>query len=646
MPEKEKTEKEKRKWQKVNVAREALIKKYADTSFMRMPDNSEYAGYTYNLYNNRIKEGRQITDLQSDTRELCYEVIIAENESIRLTNKNKEVVTLTGKEFSESVGGTSSKDYSTKTADGEKQWFSVSLPQEAMLGMYENAALFQLPDKEETAGFSYYIPNVFVSEDEESEDGRIVLRLPEDFEINAKNRQTGEIIELTAYQLFGQCNDTQAEDYSRKNSDGADSNNEGWNKIEINENAKVAEYGERTLFKMPKGEYEGFFYYIPNKLIDYYAETNTPRLNLPDDFIITVSDNKSGEKTELSVEDFLSEVENKTDADYMAVYQKPSDSKAEKFLQREKNLITNIPEEMKARPNWCIVRTKDNTETGRLEKYIVDCNTGKHARIDDHATWTDFKTACEYAKQNGGDALAYALDGKDKICCIDFDKCIDEENRTSALANDFINRSRYTYSEYSVSGKGIHIFGKTDGLDVRAFSKDGDLEFYQKGQFITVTGDAMSGDKNLLNIDKTDMKPMLERKCAKRTEWKGIGKGVEGLSSMPDRDVVEKACKAKHGDTFKALYDGNDLQNNRSNSDMSLMNRLAFWCNGDKEQMLRVFATSGLFRKEKSPDYYECTAIKAIRDTTGRFQPQTGNNAGSNNKENKKPSGNNGNGKR
>ena len=53
------------------------------------------------------------------------------------------------------------------------------------------------------------------------------------------------------------------------------------------------------------------------------------------------------------------------------------------------------------------------------------------------------------------------------------------------------------------------------------------------------------------------------------------------------------------------------------------MNRLAFWCNGDKEQMLRIFATSGLFRENKSPDYYEGTAIKAIRDTTSRFQPKT-----------------------
>ena len=56
---------------------------------------------------------------------------------------------------------------------------------------------------------------------------------------------------------------------------------------------------------------------------------------------------------------------------------------------------------------------------------------------------------------------------------------------------------------------------------------------------------------------------------------------------------------------------------------MSLMNRLAFWCNGDKEQMLRIFATSGLYRPEKSPDYYEGTAIKAIYDNSARYNKET-----------------------
>ena len=69
-------------------------------------------------------------------------------------------------------------------------------------------------------------------------------------------------------------------------------------------------------------------------------------------------------------------------------------------------------------------------------------------------------------------------------------------------------------------------------------------------------------------------------------------------------------------------------------SDMSLMNLLVYWCNGDKEQMLRIFATSGLFRPNKSADYYEITAIKAIRDLPARptYTPTPPKSSGGNGK--------------
>ena len=73
---------------------------------------------------------------------------------------------------------------------------------------------------------------------------------------------------------------------------------------------------------------------------------------------------------------------------------------------------------------------------------------------------------------------------------------------------------------------------------------------------------------------------------------------------------------------------------NHSNSDMSLMNILAYWCNGDKEQMLRIFATSGLFRPNKSADYYEHTAIKALREipVKSTYTPTIPKNNGGNGK--------------
>lgn len=210
---------------------------------------------------------------------------------------------------------------------------------------------------------------------------------------------------------------------------------------------------------------------------------------------------------------------------------------------------------------------------------------------------------------------------KDNIFCIDVDHCYENGAVVSDLVRDIEESGVHTYCERSVSGTGLHYFGKTKGLDVRAFSKDGEMEFYQKSHFIAMTGDMRSSGNELESIDGTDLQSLIAEKCDRRTGWKGIGTGVEGLSNMSDREVTERALKSADKD-FEKLYGGQDLFSDHSRSDMALMSRLAFWCNGDKEQMLRVFATSGLYRLEKSPDYYEGTAIKCIQGNANRYTPR------------------------
>ena len=152
------------------------------------------------------------------------------------------------------------------------------------------------------------------------------------------------------------------------------------------------------------------------------------------------------------------------------------------------------------------------------------------------------------------------------------------------------------------------------------------MEFYQKGQFITMTGDG-AGFQRLESFDSPDMKALLESKFARREEWTGTGKGIDGLSSLSDREVLERGFAAKNGDSFKRLYNGEDVYRNHSNSDMALMNHLAFWCGHDIDQMLRINATSGLFRPSKPQSYYEHMAIKAVKTTPTYTPPKASTNA-------------------
>lgn len=84
-----------------------------------------------------------------------------------------------------------------------------------------------------------------------------------------------------------------------------------------------------------------------------------------------------------------------------------------------------------------------------------------------------------------------------------------------------------SYAEKSVSGKGLHIFGKTKGSDLRSYSKEKDMEYYQSGHFIAITGDYY-GSSQLKDFDAFPIKNLLESKLERREEWKNTGKGIEG----------------------------------------------------------------------------------------------------------------------
>ena len=622
---------------KIKVASDAFIKRSGMGSVFRMPENGEYAGFAYFMFNDKIKPSRQIADLKSDSQELCYELSVRDNAAIDIFKRRgdeEELLTLTAEEFKKAVSGTTNKDYETSRNDDTK-WFATSIPQEAFRREYDNSMLFVLPNKDDFGGMTYFIPSVFVGEDKNSNDGRIEIRLPQDFVVKAQTRGGEKKIELTAYDFCKLTDKTTAEDYKRLKTEIVTENETEWNHVSVPEKARIASFDESTLFRMPDGEYGDYTYYLPNKCVKDSEENGTIRLSLHNDYKVRLTNNKGEEKktAELTAKDFCESVRGKDESAYGTEYKRPSEEAKTAFAEREKALRAAVPDEMKARKNWVAVKTWKSAEKDKLSKRPIDCNTGNYAESDNPETWTTFDKALEYVREHGGTTVAYALDGKDKVSCVDIDRCFDENGELSETAKEALKRSGATYAEKSVSGNGLHIFGKTDGMDLRTFSKDGDLEFYQKEQFIAMTGDGAK-TKDLINFDTCGMKPYLESKCEKRIEWKGVCKGENGLSSMSDKDVVEKASEAKNGDKFKRLYAGEDLQNNHSNSDMSLMNILAYWCNGDKEQMLRIFATSGLFRPNKSADYYEHTAIKALREipVKSTYTPTIPKNNGGNGK--------------
>ena len=90
-------------------------------------------------------------------------------------------------------------------------------------------------------------------------------------------------------------------------------------------------------------------------------------------------------------------------------------------------------------------------------------------------------------------------------------------------------------------------------------------------------------------------------------------RGIESLTRMTDRDVVERASKTKNGEKFTQLYNGISVLGNEEKDERSLMTRLAMFCGDDKEQLLRVFKSSGQYRDEKPNSFYEKMAQDSMK---------------------------------
>lgn len=390
--------------------------------------------------------------------------------------------------------------------------------------------------------------------------------------------------------------------------------------------ARIATYKKSSLMKMPNGgKYEGYCYYFSNALMKESEDGKTIRLSISDNFNIQIRTGKE-EKREISREDFMTELNGRTEKDYRTKYMRPSEYA---FKVRKENLIKNVPNEMKARPNWVAMKTIEKEGKEHLGKKLINCHTGGGAKIDDPTTWTDFNSALAYAEEMGADTVAYALTDEDSIACIDIDGCIGADGSYSKKAEETLKVVGETYCEKSISGTGLHLFGKTNRTDkLQGFSQDREMEFYRNNRFMSMTGNLIGSGIELQSFDAPNIMKYITDHFKKIPEQNEPRMQNYNPITLRDEEVLDKMFASANGKKLRALYNGENLLNNRSNSDMSFMASLAWWCNGDKDQMIRIFRNSGLFRPEKSPDYYETTANKAIKNVNGGYSGQRNNSAG------------------
>ena len=262
------------------------------------------------------------------------------------------------------------------------------------------------------------------------------------------------------------------------------------------------------------------------------------------------------------------------------------------------NLWANIPEELKKRAQWV---TADKNKTP------YQCN-GSKASPTDPSTWTDFNTACAYAKQHHFN-IGYVLSANDPFTCIDLDIKADTPQEQCDRASSII-KTFNSYTEYSQSGKGFHIW--VYGNIGKGCRRD-NVEIYSQERFIICTGNTFKSEpinerSELLNNMVTQLSPLNLTSDIELVEKEEV---------EDDNVIVEKLMRQSNAEKFNNLCSGNWKDYSfpsQSEADLALMSMFCFYSESN-EQCRRLFRMSELGKREKAitDNKYLNSTLKLIR---------------------------------
>lgn len=400
-----------------------------------------------------------------------------------------------------------------------------------------------------------------------------------------------------------------------------------WYSIDLTPEQIGNEYGNNVMIHMPQGEYSSFVFFAPKKLL-HGGKDGTKKLSVRADWSYKLQND--GLQVELN------------GSELRAAYAgKEVGKSAKRVAPRKRNrkrlddLEANVPDAMKSLKNWCVFRTKYNPETERQDKFVISPTDGKWAKTNDPDTWVDFETAIKYAEENDCAGLSFALDGKCGITCIDLDKSISKDGKLTESAEKLTQELADTYTETSVSGNGIHIFVADDILRKtyknRADLPDGEIEVYDSGRFISMTGNMRSKSNALSNCPTATMTWLHGTLGKKIAERENKPRGGVGQS---DNDVIERIRRSKRGHDFDTLMSGGAITGDKSRDDMILLNMLAFFTDCDRAQMESIFLSSGRRADlganggKKSSNYLSRSIEKACSSLKTRISPAAIGGAG------------------
>lgn len=291
----------------------------------------------------------------------------------------------------------------------------------------------------------------------------------------------------------------------------------------------------------------------------------------------------------------------------------------------------SFPQELKDRKQWVCWRLEPDKDGGKPRKMPINPNTGKGAMSNNPKTWTDYRTAFDAYEKYGYTGIGYMFTKEDGYVGVDVDHCYNAETGEFNEAARAILAKQPTYAEFSPSGDGVHLYFKGEKPSGSSKNTETGVEMYDCARYFTVTGRQLDSSPDTIAEDDGTLTWIHETYIKKQKKKKAKKKKPSGTPvDMTDEELIEKAKSSEDGEAFAALLDGNwqGAFQSQSEADMAFCRKLAFWSGKDREQMERIFRSSGLFRQKwdekhhaDGATYGEETLSKAIETTEDVYSP-------------------------
>lgn len=308
-------------------------------------------------------------------------------------------------------------------------------------------------------------------------------------------------------------------------------------------------------------------------------------------------------------------------------------------------------------PRWvCWVGRPVNTEKGvRISKilgYIGKDNKYHNAATDRPETWGTYEQARSWAGKRlrnpiKGVGFVLGVDqGQYQLVCIDLDHCLNEADKTftndeagkraAHILDIFTKNGEETYTEFSPSGTGLHIYGWANMPYETQITKP--IEIYWAKHYMTVTGQpymdtpVSTMQKSVDEVIKEYCPFLDDSPAASKSGGPAATPYCEG-PKLSDEEVKEKIRNSRSGPKFHALYDLGDVSayidgqcTGVSEADQALLSILAFWTK-DAEQIKRIYRSSKLYenqnwKKHNEDDYLNRSIKRALETVTGGYNPK------------------------